>query len=83
MELEVDGLRAPFFLLLSQALKIIVFFRHEWQHFEQESHVRQELFVVDPRRPKFTRTNLNASRLPSVPLLMSRHQIFEVGSKGM
>jgi hypothetical protein len=29
MELEVDGRRVPLFLLLSQALKIIVFFRRE------------------------------------------------------
>jgi hypothetical protein len=29
MELEVDGRRAPLFLLLSRMLKIIVFFRRE------------------------------------------------------
>jgi hypothetical protein len=29
MELEVDGHRAPLFLLLIRALKIIVFFRRE------------------------------------------------------
>jgi hypothetical protein len=29
MELEVDGHRVPLFLLLSRALKIIVFFRRE------------------------------------------------------
>jgi hypothetical protein len=29
MELKVDDRRAPLFLLLSQALKIIVFFRRE------------------------------------------------------
>jgi hypothetical protein len=29
MELEVDGRRAPLFLLLSRALKIVVFFRRE------------------------------------------------------
>jgi hypothetical protein len=34
MELEVDGRRAPLFLLLSRPLKIIVFFRREWQRFE-------------------------------------------------
>jgi hypothetical protein len=30
MELEVEGRRASLFLLLSQALKIVVFFRREW-----------------------------------------------------
>jgi hypothetical protein len=30
MELGVDGRCAPLFLLLSRALKIIVFFRREW-----------------------------------------------------
>jgi hypothetical protein len=29
MELEVDGRRAPLFLLLSWALKIVVFFHRE------------------------------------------------------
>jgi hypothetical protein len=29
MELEVDGRRAPLFLLLSRALNIVVFFHHE------------------------------------------------------
>jgi hypothetical protein len=30
MELEVEGRRASLFLLLSRALKIVVFFRREW-----------------------------------------------------
>jgi hypothetical protein len=83
MELKVDGRRAPLFLLLSRALKIVVFFRREWQHSEQESHVRQKLIVVDPRRHEFTRTNLSASPLPDGHLSTSHHEIFEVGSKGM
>jgi hypothetical protein len=61
MELEVDGRHAPPLLLLRWALKIIVFFRREWQHSEQKSHVREELLVVDPWRPEFTRMNLSAS----------------------
>jgi hypothetical protein len=82
MELEVDDCRAPLFLLLSRALKIIVFFRLEWKCFKQESHVRQELLVVDPWHLEFTRTNLSASPLPGAPLSMSRHQIFGVGLEG-
>jgi hypothetical protein len=82
MELKVDGHRAPLFLLLSRALKIVVFFRHEWQRSEQESHVPQEHLVVDPRHPEFTRMNLNASPLPSASRLTSHHQIFGVGSEG-
>jgi hypothetical protein len=72
MELEVDGRHASLFLLLSRALKIIVFFRSEWQRSEQESHVRQELLVVDSRCPESTRTNVNDSPLPGVPLSTSR-----------
>jgi hypothetical protein len=34
MELEVDGRRAPLFLLLSRVLKIVIFFRREWQRSE-------------------------------------------------
>jgi hypothetical protein len=83
MELEVDGRHAPLFLLLSRALKIVVFFRREWQCSEQESHVHQELLVVDPRRPEFTRMNLSTSPLPGAPLSMSHHQIFGVESKEM
>jgi hypothetical protein len=60
MELKVDGRRAPLFLLLNQVLKIVVFFRREWQHFELESHIRQELLIVDSRRSEFNRMNLNA-----------------------
>jgi hypothetical protein len=78
MELKVDGRRASLFLLLSQALKIIVFFCREWQRFEHESHVHQELLVVDPQRPEFTRTNLSASPLSVAPLSVSHHQIFRV-----
>jgi hypothetical protein len=81
MELEVDGCHAPLFLLLSQALKIVVFFHREWQHFEQESHVRQKLLVVDLWCPEFTRTNLSASPLPDAPLSMSHRQIFKMGSE--
>jgi hypothetical protein len=83
MELEVNGRRAPLFLLLSRGLKIVVFFRREWQRSKQESHVREELLVVDPRRPESTRMNLSASPLPGVPLSISRHQIFGIGSEGM
>jgi hypothetical protein len=35
MEFEVDGHSAPLFLLLSRALKIVIFFRREWQRSEQ------------------------------------------------
>jgi hypothetical protein len=48
MELKVDGRCAPLFLLLSRTLKIVIFFCREWQRSEHESHVRQELLVVDP-----------------------------------
>jgi hypothetical protein len=78
MELEIDGCRAPLFLLLSRALKINVFSLHEWQHSEQESHVHQELLVVDPRHPEFTMTNLSDSPIPGAPLSTSRRQIFRV-----
>jgi hypothetical protein len=61
MEFEVDGHRALLFLLLSRALKIVVFFRRQWQHSKYESHVSHELLVVDPQHPEFTRMNLNAS----------------------
>jgi hypothetical protein len=77
MELKVDGRRAPLFLLLSRALKIVIFFHREWQ----ESQVRRELLVVDPQRPEFTRMNLSASPLPGVPLSTSYRQIFGVGSE--
>jgi hypothetical protein len=60
MELKVDGRRAPLFLLLNQVLKIVVFFCREWQHFKLESHIRQELLIVDSRRSEFNRMNLNA-----------------------
>jgi hypothetical protein len=30
MELKADGRRAPLFLLLSRALKIVVFSRRQW-----------------------------------------------------
>jgi hypothetical protein len=81
MELEVDGHRAPLFLLLSRALEIVVFFRREWQHFEQESHVHQELLIVDPQHPKFIKMNLSASSFLGAPLSMSRRQIFGVESE--
>jgi hypothetical protein len=77
MELKVDGRHAPLFLLLSRALKIVIFFRREWQ----ESQVRRELLVVDPQRPEFTRMNLSASPLSGVPLSTSYRQIFGVGSE--
>jgi hypothetical protein len=48
MELEADRRRMPLFLFLSQVLKI-VFLSH------------RELFVIDPRSHKFTRTNLSDS----------------------
>jgi hypothetical protein len=35
MELKVDGHHVLLFLLLSWALKIVVFFRREWQRSEQ------------------------------------------------
>jgi hypothetical protein len=82
MELETDGRRAPLFLLLSRALKIVVFSRREWQRSEHDSHVRQELLMVDPWRPEFTRTNLSTSPLLGTPLSTSRRQIFRVGSEG-
>jgi hypothetical protein len=34
MELKVDGRHALLFLLLSRVLKIVVFFRREWQYSE-------------------------------------------------
>jgi hypothetical protein len=76
MELKVDGRHAPLFLLLSRALKIIVFVHREWQHSEQEAHVRQEHLVVDPRCPELTRMNLSAFPLPGAPLSTSHRQIF-------
>jgi hypothetical protein len=81
MELEVDGRRAPLLLVLSRALKIVAFFHREWQHSKQESHVRQELLVVDPRHSEFTRMNLNAAPLPGASMSTSRCQIFRVGSE--
>jgi hypothetical protein len=59
-ELEIDCRHAPLFLFLSRVLKIVVFSHREWQHSKQELHVRQELFVVDPRSHEFTRMNLSA-----------------------
>jgi hypothetical protein len=79
MELKGDGHRAPLFQFLSRVLKIVVFSRREWQHSEQESHVRPELLIVDPRRHEFTRTNLSAFPLLGVPLSMVYRQIFGVG----
>jgi hypothetical protein len=61
MKLEADAPRAPLFLFLSRALKIIVFYRHDWQCSRQELNVRQELLVVDRHRHEFTRTNLSIS----------------------
>jgi hypothetical protein len=61
MELEVDGRRVLLLLLLSRALKIVVFFCRKWQCSEQESHVHQELLIIDPRRPESTKMNLSAS----------------------
>jgi hypothetical protein len=40
MELKVDGRRAPLFLLLTRALKIVVFYRREWQRSGQELDAR-------------------------------------------
>jgi hypothetical protein len=80
MELEADVRRVSLFLFLSQVLKIVIFSCREWQHSEQESHVRQELLIVDPRRHEFTRMNLSASPLPGAPLSMVCHQIFRVES---
>jgi hypothetical protein len=56
MELELDGRRAPLYLLLSRVLKIIIFFCREWQHSEQESQVLQKLLVVDPQCPELSVT---------------------------
>jgi hypothetical protein len=81
MELKVDGHHVPLFLLLSWALKIVTFFRREWQRSEQESHVYQELLVVDPRCPEFTTMNLSAFPLPGASLSTSCCQIFGVGSE--
>jgi hypothetical protein len=81
MELEVNSHRAPLFLLLMWALKIVIFFRRECQRSKQESYVYQELLVVDPRCPEFNRTNLSTSPLPGAPLSMSHRQIFGVGSE--
>jgi hypothetical protein len=52
-----------------------------WMAVEQESHVRQELLIVDPRHPKFIKMNLSASSFLGAPLSMSHHQIFGVGSE--
>jgi hypothetical protein len=83
MELKADGHRVSLFLFLSRVLKIIIFSYREWQHPEQETHVHQELLVVDPRRPEFTRMNLSAFLFPGTSLSTSHHQIFGVGSEGM
>jgi hypothetical protein len=81
MELESDRCRAPLFLFLSRVLKIIVFSRCEWQHFEHELLARRELLIIDLWSHEFTRMNLSASPLPGVTLSMVYHQIFGVGSK--
>jgi hypothetical protein len=60
MELKVDRHRASLFLFLSRVLKIVVFSHRKWQCSKQESHVRQELLVVDPWSHEFTRMNLSA-----------------------
>jgi hypothetical protein len=73
MELKADCRRAPLFLFLSWVLKIIVFSRREWQHFEQESHTRQKLLVVDRRHHEFNWMDLSASHLSDVPLSMIYH----------
>jgi hypothetical protein len=57
-------------------LKIIVFSHRKWQHFEQESHIRQELLVLDPRSHEFNRMNLSVSLLPGAPLSTYHCQIF-------
>jgi hypothetical protein len=59
MELDDDDRRVSLFLLLSQTIKIGVFSCCEWQRSKQESHVRQELFVVDPWHLEFIRMNLS------------------------
>jgi hypothetical protein len=82
MELKANRCRALLFLFLSQVLKIVVFSRREWQRSKQESHVHQEILIVDSRRHEFTRMNFSVSPLPGVPLLTSHHQIFGVGSEG-
>jgi hypothetical protein len=41
MEFKADRRRATLFLFLSRVLKIVVFFRCEWQRFEHESHARR------------------------------------------
>jgi hypothetical protein len=82
IELEADRRRVPLFLFLSQVLKMVVFSHHEWERSEHELRARQEFLVVDPWSHEFTRMNLGTSPLPGVPLLMSHHQIFRVGSEG-
>jgi hypothetical protein len=46
MELKVDDRRAPLFLLLSQVLKIILFFRREWQRFEHDHQDESQRFPL-------------------------------------
>jgi hypothetical protein len=82
MKLKVDGRRAPLFLLLTRALKIVVFYRREWQRSRQELDARQKLLIIDTCRHEFTMTNLIASSISAVPLSTSHRQIFRVGSKG-
>jgi hypothetical protein len=83
MELKVDGRRAPLFLLLTRALKIVVFYRREWLRSGQELDARQKLLIIDPRRHEFTMTNLIASSISGVPLSTSHRQIFRVGLEGI
>jgi hypothetical protein len=83
MELKADGHRAPLFLFLSRALKIVVFYRRGWQRSGQELDARRELLVVDPRSHEFTRMNLSASPLLGAPLSTVCRHIFGVGLDGM
>jgi hypothetical protein len=82
MDLEADCRRASLFLFLSRVPKIVVFSRREWQLSEHESHARQELLVIDPRRHEFTGTNLSAFPLSGMPLSTVYHQIFRIGIEG-
>jgi hypothetical protein len=59
MEFEADRHRVLLFLFLSRMLNIVVFSCPEWQHFEQESHTRQKLLVVDPRSHESSGTDLS------------------------
>jgi hypothetical protein len=70
MELKADGYRVSLFLFLSQALKIVIFYRCEWQRSGQELDARQKLLIVDPRHHEFIRMNLSAFLFPGVPLSM-------------